>query len=398
MAMLHQRLEELDIDMPGPTSPPLPRLTRKSDFWYFRREFETRREIQGLSVQTVMRAMGEGGLRLGANIALRADRWVHGRRLARMRVERPLFIIGHPRSGTSFFHGLMMGTDEMVGFRTWQLFWPALVGRRVIRRFVALKTRFGTAEVMPQSVGHQMELDSYEVEEFLFWLRYSTALNTMGLLGLAEDDFPEIEQPDRLAEPDRRAALDYLDGCFRRQMIDSGKSQIVAKMHFSTMRLQSLLEYYPDARFVYLLRDPLCTVPSYLSFMIKTMEARGNLDGVSPERMQRMLRRRYRGTLALYRYFHDLQVSGRLPADRVMVLRYDDLMRDVRGTMDRVREFSGIAFSPALEAHIDAKAEAQKSYRRPHAVASLDELGLSRQQILSDFAFVYRHYGITPAA
>ncbi|MBB96394.1 MAG: hypothetical protein CML68_17590 [Rhodobacteraceae bacterium] len=395
--MFDHRPESFDGIMTSIT-PTHEELHRRSDAWYFLQEFRTCYNIHGFSRQTVLSALREGGLRLGANAALRADEWIHARKLAATRVERPLFIIGHPRSGTSFFHSLLMGTDEMVGFRTWQLFWPALIGRPAIRRALDLKRRFGSTEIMSGSDGHKMDLDSYEVEEFLFWLHYATPLNTMGLLGLGSEDFLEIEHPDSLPEEDRRRALDYLDGCFRRQIIASGRTQVVAKMHFSTMRLQSMMAYYPDARFVYLVRDPLCTVPSYLTFMLKTLAARGNLDGVSADRLERLKARRYRHTLELYRYFYDLQMAGQLPEDRVKVIRYDDLVGDVRGTMDAVRDFSGIAFSPALEAHIDQKAEAQKAYRRSHNVSSLDALGLSKDQILRDFAFVYDHYGITPAA
>ena len=81
-----------------------------------------------------------------------------------------------------------------------------------------------------------------------------------------------------------------------------------------------------------------------------------------------------------------------------MVLRYDDLVGDVRATMDRVREFSGIEFSPELEAHIDDAASSQSSYRRGHKVMDLEQLGISKSRILRDFSFVYDRYGIKPAA
>lgn len=395
--MFQQNPKDLQLDMTVYSSM-TQGLTRKPDSWYFWREFETCRRIYGLRRAATIQVVRDGALRLAASGALRLDHLVFRRKLARASVKQPLFIIGHPRSGTTFFHNLLVGTGEMVGFKTWQLFWPALVGRRFIRRVVRFRSRFGSTEIMSDETGHKMGLDTFDEEEFLFWLRYATPINTMGLLGLDDVEYPEIENPDMLRDADRASLLDYLDGCFRRQICDSGKSQVVAQMHFSTMRLRSLMSYYPDARFIYLVRDPLQTVPSYLTLMLKALDQRRGLDPVSSEDLDRLKARRYKRTLALYRYFHDLEVSGALPKDRVMVLRYDDLVGDVRGTMDKVREFSGIDFSPDLEAHIDGKAQSQKSYTPGHMVMDLDHLGISRARILRDFAFVYDRYGITPAA
>lgn len=390
---------EFHMAFPPPASqPPIQKLKRKPDFWYFWREFETCRRIYGLRRSAMSSVLGDGALRLAATSAMRLDNIVFKRKLADSPVRKPLFIIGHPRSGTTFFHNLLVGTDEMVGFKTWQLFWPALVGRRLIRRVVRARKRFGTTEILPGATGHQMDLDTFEEEEFLFWLRYATPLNTTSLLGMDDVEYPEIENPDQLHEDDHRSLLDYLDGCFRRQICDSGKSQVVAQMHFSTMRLRSLLSYYPDARFIYLVRDPLRTVPSYMTLMLNALDNRRGLDVVSTEDIDRLKARRYKRTLGLYRYFHDLDVAGVLPWDRVMVLRYDDLVGDVRATMDRVREFSGIEFSPELEAHIDDAASSQSSYRRGHKVMDLEQLGISKSRILRDFSFVYDRYGIKPAA
>jgi omega-hydroxy-beta-dihydromenaquinone-9 sulfotransferase len=39
-------------------------------------------------------------------------------------VKSPIFIIGNPRSGTSFLHSLLTQTEEFISFKTWEIFFP----------------------------------------------------------------------------------------------------------------------------------------------------------------------------------------------------------------------------------------------------------------------------------
>lgn len=364
--------------------------------WYYTRAVRACYRAYGASGTTLRYALGQGAVRVGAFLCYRLDRRLRPG-LKRAKVVRPLFIIGNPRSGTTLLHKLLLGTDEMVSFPTWQLYWPAITGRRVGRRVIDRLVRRGRGEVLPDWTGHRIALGEPDEEELLFSLIYDTQFKTTAMLGLDDDVYPELEFPDLLPEADRKRSMDWLDGCFRRQILDTGRTQIVAQMHFCTMRVRTMLDYYPDAKFVYLVRDPLSTVRSYLSLTLNAIEARWGLDRLEPARIERLKERRYRSTLALYRYFHDLHQAGALPEDAVMVLRYDDMVGDLRGAMDRLRDWSGLAFSAELEAHIDRKAAAQGNYRRKHRVRTLEELGLDRDRVLRDFAFVYETYGLAPA-
>jgi len=60
-------------------------------------------------------------------------------------IKNPIFIIGHPRSGTTFFHRLMIKTDEYLNFKSWQLFFPALTARKFIKPIIDKKIANGNA-------------------------------------------------------------------------------------------------------------------------------------------------------------------------------------------------------------------------------------------------------------
>lgn len=371
-------------------------LRRKSVFWYYRRAVRTCYRRYGLGATTIGYTLSEGIGRLAVFRALRIDTRIRKRKLAAAEVTRPLFILGHPRSGTTLLHKVLIGTHETAAFEGWQLYWPALTGRRGAKFLVALLSRIGSTELVPDWTGHRIALDAYDEEEFLYNLTYDGPMKTAMMLGLDDDEYPELERPNLLPEADQWSALERMDGYFRRQIIATGKSQIAAQMHFSTFRLETMLAYWPDATFIYLVRDPLRTVPSYMSLILNVIRARWGLDDLDPAVVERLKRRLYRGALRLYRHFHELDVAGRIPRDRVMVLRYADLVADIPGAVDRICDFSGLKLGPDLETHLASMSAQQGRYRRPHRVMSLAELGLEREQLLSDFRFVYDRYGIEP--
>jgi len=309
------------------------------------------------------------------------------------RVEKPVFIIGHPRSGTTFLHHLLTRADDAVAFPTWHLFFPALSARVLMAPLVKLLIRIGKTEVMPESTGHRIALDEPEEEEMLLLNNYETNFVNIGMLSFDDREYPELQYHDRQPREQRFRAMRFLDGCFRRQIHATGRRRIIAQTHFSTFRLKTMLEFYPDAKFVFVLRNPHHVVPSFLSLLHKSIEFRWGIDKIKPELLRRYNERRYQAMIDLYRYFYELDKNNQLPKDRVMVLGYDQLRADLEGAVARIAEFTGLEISARLRQEVAARALKQKDYQRKHAVLDLQHFGLSRERISRDFAFVFEQYG-----
>ena len=62
-------------------------------------------------------------------------------RLWTLQVERPVFIIGHGRSGTTLMHRLMSADDRFSYFLYWEMFFPALLQKKAIRLIGWLDSR-----------------------------------------------------------------------------------------------------------------------------------------------------------------------------------------------------------------------------------------------------------------
>ncbi|HEY4794368.1 MAG TPA: sulfotransferase, partial [Mycobacterium sp.] len=47
-------------------------------------------------------------------------------------IDRPIFIIGNPRSGTTFLHRLLLGAGDMAALELWEMLFPAITARKLL--------------------------------------------------------------------------------------------------------------------------------------------------------------------------------------------------------------------------------------------------------------------------
>lgn len=312
----------------------------------------------------------------------------------RKTVDRPVFIIGHPRSGTTMLQRSLTSSGDFVIFRFWELLFPSLTARKIVGPVINLMIRSGKDVIMPKSVGHLAALGEVDEEDFLFLFHALTQFYPpLAGLAFSAEDFDDIVFCDDLPVSLRRASMTWLNGCLRRQMLYTGRQRVVAKMNYSALRVRTLLEAYPDARIVYLVRSPFDTIPSHLSLHQNVCYHQWGKDRIPPAVLDRYIRRRYEHNVSLYRYVEDLLAAGDLPESRMITVRYEDMMRDLEGEVGRVASFCDLNLSDALHSSIAAQAEIQRDYKREHNNLKMEEFGLTSADVLRDLSFIFDRYG-----
>lgn len=166
----------------------------------------------------------------------------------------------------------------------------------------------------------------------------------------------------------------------QRLLFARGGGVLMSKNPLFTPKLAGLRRAFPDARFVVLVRDPRRVLPSTESLLHFGLQGSG---AIPPgERRQDMV------TEVCRRFYdHPEAVLADLPADRHAVVRYEDLVADLRGTVTRLLEGIGMAVSPALSAAIT---EAED---RTHRSAHRYPLGDWGNEVLAGFSDVAERYG-----
>ena len=317
--------------------------------------------------------------------------------LWRTRVEKPVFIIGHARSGTTLLHRLMSRDEERFSaFLLYELFFPSLLQKKLIRLGARLDARFlgGALERRvraweerrfgPTQHIHFQSLTEPEEDDGV--LTFSCAsgswivrLPYMGLL-----DFYYV---DRWPEKKRRRTLRFYKECVRRQIHLNGRGkQHLSKNPTFAGRVEAILETFPDARIVVPYRNPYETVPS----LLKLMQTSWRMRKWSDAEMARSLRILADQSFDTYQY--PLEVLARHPETPRAIVDYAELVAEPQKTVERVYAELGMPISPA---YAETLAAAQRKAATAHETThrySLEEFGLRADEFRTRMADLFARF------
>jgi hypothetical protein len=308
-------------------------------------------------------------------------------------IQQPVFLMGG-RSGTTFVHRLLSETRDFPVFEAWELLNPALTARKLIRPLVDRRIKKNRHVIYTEDLGHPLTLTTVEEEELLFFHTMDTQfLTSRTPLGLDDIEYPELRFYDHQPDWRRKRSVRFFKECLKRQVYRTGKTQVVAKINYSICRIKTLLEEFPDAKFVFFLRSPYEVISSHLSQHQKMLDRHFGLENIPKERLDLYFERRYRYDVELYYYAHQMASAGDLPSDRIFLLRYDSLRTQLEETFEQFVEFAGITPTEKLREVIRRQAERQKDYKRKHKNLELEAFGISKERLARDLSFYFELYG-----
>lgn len=311
-------------------------------------------------------------------------------------IKQPVFLIGHGRSGTTFLHRLLNQTEEFAVFELWHLLFPALTARVLVKPLINILIKAKRDTIYPKQVGHELTLTTVEEEEVLFLHKLDTQFALFASpLGFDNQEHPEIRWHDQQTIARRKSSVKFFKECLQRQIFYTGRTQIIAKPNYSIHRIKTLIEEFPDAKFVYLVRSPYETISSHLSLHYSIFDNQWGIQNIPTDRLKQYFQRRYQYNIDLYRYFYECCKSQEIPSDQMMIVRYDDLHSDLYEIFEKVLRFAKINCSEELHNVVLEQSKLQKGYSRSHAVMSLEQFGLTKQQVAKDLDFVFTEYWLT---
>jgi hypothetical protein len=269
--------------------------------------------------------------------------------------EPPLFVLGHWRSGTTLMHELLIRDPANTYPNTYECFSPHHF--LVTEPFVTPFTRWLLPAKRPMD---EVETgwDRPQEDEF--------ALCNLGLPspylvwafpnnGPVHENYLDLSN---LTSDERERWKRALFG-FVQNVATVRNRRIVLKSPPHTARIRTLLEIFPDARFVHLVRDPLSLFPSTVRLWRSLSEVQGlqaptKLDEWLEESVFTTLQRMYAA------FERDRQL---VPPGHLVDVRYEDLIADPKREMRRVYEELGLGDFRRVEPGIDRYLAEQKDYR-----------------------------------
>jgi omega-hydroxy-beta-dihydromenaquinone-9 sulfotransferase len=300
-------------------------------------------------------------LSITASSALNSFANVFGRLMFAHRVrntelkEPPLFVIGHWRSGTTLLHELLMLDPRHICPNTYQCFDP--IHFLWTEWFVPTLIRWALPKTRPMD-DVKAGWDRPQEDEF--------ALANLGMpspyLGWAFPNHGPVadEYLDLLSLPSaEREAWKRTWREFVQRIALARNGRIVLKSPTHTARVRTILEVFPDARFVHIVRDPLVLFPSTL----RLWKSLSEVQGVQvPRDNNGWLERQVLDTFVrMYQRFE--QDRELVPRGHLVDVRYEDLVADPVGWMREIYGELGLGDFAAVEPALLRHAVKTRDYR-----------------------------------
>lgn len=309
--------------------------------------------------------------------------------LWKVKIENPVIVVGNPRSGTTFLQRFLVDNGFGAGMRIWKMICPSLVLQALIRPFLPLLEKFSPAR-HHAAAAHDTSLTGIETDDPSLMFRYFDGFFLYGFfLAWSENDLRSMFDPEVRDTADRDFA--WLEKIWKHNLISEGRGRVASKLFSLGIRVPRFLEKFPDAKILYMVRDPLQTVPSGLSLVTGVLDGRFGFWNLPEEKRQHFIHRLYDAFLELSMRFYEDYTRGRIPEENVMIVPFPRIMQDFDKLMEEILKFVEVEPTPEMIKTIQETAEKQRQYKSKHAY-DLARFGLDENQIRKDYAPVYEAF------
>ncbi|MBI1917410.1 MAG: sulfotransferase [Planctomycetes bacterium] len=299
--------------------------------------------------------------------------------------DAPLFIVGHWRTGTTLLHELLILDDRHTFPNTYQCLEPNhfLLTEHLVTRYL----HFLMPSRRPMD-NMAAGWDKPQEDEF--------ALCMMGqpspYLTIAFPNRPPQDQDAFSVErmsPRQRTAWKRAFLLFLKQLTFKDPRRLVLKSPTHSCRIPVLLELFPDARFVHIVRDPYVVFPSTVNLWKSLYELHGLQKPTFAGLEEHVLQ--------TFTMLYDELEKGKqvIPPGRFHELRYEDLVSDPVGQMRALYDALGLGGFEAVRPKIERYFEEHKGYktnRYPNLSAE------TRAEITQRWGPVIQKYGYAAPA
>ena len=312
------------------------------------------------------------------------------------KIDKPLFILGNLRSGSTFLHRLLSRDSEtFTSLTTWDIYLTPSVTQKKITQLVSrIDNKLGghlhrllyefDRRTLGQLKIHRISFFQPEEDENIllhlwdsFWVSF---------LFPFMDEFPSYQHFDEALTPrHKRRIMTFYKSMLQRHMYATSKKYFVAKNPAFSPKIETLLEFFPEARIIYLARNPLDMLPSTISWINYARR-------VFTEPREKYLYQDEIVDFTQHWYRYPLKYIDAHPSPRFLILNYDNLIQRPEHVIRSFYEQFGYPDKPGLDAIVDQAVKETLSFNSDHFY-SYKEMGFTREQIVQIYADIFERFG-----
>jgi len=310
-------------------------------------------------------------------------------------VERPLFILGNFRSGSTFLHRLLSrDRGNFTSLTTWDIYLaPSVTAKKLMQligrldRLVGAPLRRLALAFDQRTLGrvqiHHISFFEPEEDENILMHTWSTYFITFLFPFL--DSMPAYQYfDDALSEKEKLRIFAFYKSMLQRHLYATGARHFVSKSPAFCGKIETLSQIFPDARILYLIRTPLDMLPSTISWINYARRYFAD-PGPGYHYLDEIVQ------MTQYWYRHPLAFLDANPSNRHRIVQYDDLIEDPEGV---VRSFyAQFDYPPpeALSAMVQRAVVDTRATRSVHSY-SYEAMGFTRPQIEDLYADIFARF------
>ena len=316
--------------------------------------------------------------------------------LWRQKVERPVFIVGHARSGTTLVHRLLAADgDTFSYFLYWEMFFPSLLEKKIIRTLGWLDEKaLGSAinkrlrEWDDKTYGpyrHMHDMSLWNSEEDQFVMR-GAFVTQQWSLEVPMMDIMDIYHVDQMPEKKRRHWMHHYRECVKRQLIlNGGNKTHLSKNPVMCGWLASIIETFPDARIAVMMRDPAQCIPSVLKLVELNWKGKGWKHEDYANSLDLLT------DISFESFENPRRVLEKNPGTPQAVIDYRKLTTEPRATVHDVYHKLGMPVSAEFDTFLRNQEEKERGHKT-HFEYSVDDFEVSLERIQGELSRFYEDY------
>ncbi|TFH42333.1 MAG: sulfotransferase [Chrysiogenales bacterium] len=317
----------------------------------------------------------------------------------KVEVPPPLIITANPRSGTTLLHRLLCHDEgSFIHLKLYHSLFPSITLYRIFGFFWWIDHITGRPFSMVIDLLnriffhgwdtiHGMGLGRAEEDEALFLFNFATP--ALYMLFPFFREVPELRFSDLLPEWKRRAIARYYLGSLKRFHYACGgaKRAILMKSVLFHSRMKMVMDIFPDAKVVYLMRHPYEALPSTINMFTAFWRVHSPDIPKDSEHTRKWARLCIDYYLSFHRNRHILDPS------RFVTMLYSYLVKDPAGAVKSIYDTFGMTLAPEYAKRIDEAAARTNNFRSNHDY-SLEEFGIEREWVFDAMKEIFDEYGL----
>lgn len=305
----------------------------------------------------------------------------------KIKIQNPVFLIGHPRSGTTFLHRFL--EKNVKQFRTmylWEMLFPSIFIRKIIYSFRNKLGKISLDKVWDPKI-HETNFLAAETEDIALFFRYFEGFLSWLYFILwknFKNDAEFLKELEKRCNQDK--FVDYLAIIHRKNLFITN-SRMFSKSFALIFNIDTILNKFPDAKILIMIRNPIEAIASFLSLETKAQIKLNGFDKLPTIEQERYCKGIIKTS---YAYFKKVKEVIERKDDRIMMITYESLLNNFEQTIKKVLKHYNVEINDEIYYAIKYQEEKQKTYKSEH-IYNLNDYGVTEEEIKEKFEFIYKY-------